>query len=72
LGLLPGPKVSQAESSIESALQFMHFHRANYYLLAGQIYEKAGKIQKARESYEKVLTIEPENNAALKLLKVLR
>jgi Tfp pilus assembly protein PilF len=72
LGLLSGPKVSQAESSIESALQFMPFPRANYYLRAGRIYEKAGKIQKATESYKKVLAIKPENNVALKRLKVLR
>ena len=64
-------KFPQAESSIESALQFMPFPRANYYLRAGRIYEKAGKIQKAIESYEKVLTIEPENNVALKRLMIL-
>jgi len=65
-------KSPQAESSIESALQFIPFPRANYYERAGRIYEKAGKIQKAIDSYEKVLTIEPENNVALKHLKVLR
>ena len=65
-------KFPEAETSIESALQFMPFPRANYYLRAGRIYEKVGKTQKAIESYEKVLTIEPENNVALKRLKVLR
>jgi len=64
-------KFPLAESSIESALQFIPFPRANYYLRAGLIYEKVGKIQKAIESYEKVLTMEPKNNVALKRLRIL-
>ena len=64
-------KFHHAESSIESAIQFTPFPRANYHLRAGRIYEKLGKIQKAIESYKKVLTIEPENNVALKRLRNL-
>lgn len=65
-------KFHHAESSIESAIQLTPFPRADYHLRAGRIYEKVGKIQKAIESYEKVLTIDPENNVALKRLRNLK
>ena len=65
-------KFPQAESSIESALQFMPFPRANYYLRAGRIYEKVGKNEKAIKAYKRVLTIDPKNKSALKRLEVLR
>ena len=68
-------RIDQAElasQTIELALHLMDPADANYYTLAGQIYEANGSTQRALEAFEEALSIEPGNTTALQGVERVR
>lgn len=60
----------QADQAIAQAIQ-LDPDNLNYHLLAGQIFEKSGSLEKALHAYETVLRIDPNQNQALEAIERL-
>ncbi len=56
-------EVEISTHSIVKAIQ-MNPEKIHYYFRAGDLYEKTGNLEKAKEIYENVLTIDPNNSFA--------
>ncbi len=63
--------MAMAMETIERALVLTNSENASYLLIAGQIYEDAGQVIRAKKIYHQVLQMQPDNRTAQSALERL-
>ena len=61
-----------AVESIERAISLSANPPISYYLQASRYYEGAGDLTRAEESYQTILTLDPDNSTAIENLERLQ
>ena len=63
-------QIERALDAIEAG-KTLNSKNKNFFTLAGELYEQAGKIDQALQAYQQVLTIDPQNPEALEAIQRL-